>query len=144
MRNLLPRFPDQTVCAFLFFPIRVTCPTRHINDLITLIISCEECMSWSSSVCNFLHSPSLILLGSHYSHIGESPKPLQHYFLELDFCECERPYVEAHFFFKIYCTGSTYSMFEDKLKNCSRNRFEYIFIQQQKWNKSEYIYIQRQ
>jgi len=59
-------------------------------------------MSLSSLVCNFLHSPSLILWGSKYSRLGEAPKPLQHYFLELEFCECERPYEEAkpisHFF----------------------------------------------
>jgi len=31
-----------------------------------------------------------------------------------------------------------YSMFEDKLQNCSPNQFELIFIQWKTWNKSDY------
>jgi hypothetical protein len=38
----------------------------------------------------------------------------------------------------IYCKEGMYSMFSDKLQNCSPNQFEQIFTQWHKWNRSEY------
>jgi hypothetical protein len=42
------------------------------------------------------------------------------------------------FFKEIYCKERMYSMFKDKLPNCSINQTEDIFIQWHKWNRSEY------
>jgi hypothetical protein len=49
------RFPTQTLCQFLFSPMRVTCPVDHILlDFITLVRFDEDFTSWSSSLCNSL------------------------------------------------------------------------------------------
>jgi hypothetical protein len=51
-------FHTKNLYAFLFSPIRATWPAHLIlRDLIVLIILGEEYKSWSSLLCNFLHSP---------------------------------------------------------------------------------------
>ena len=67
--TLSPRFPKQNPVRNYPHPIRATCPDHLILlDLITKIIYGKECISYSHSLCNLLHSPvTSSLLGSNIS-----------------------------------------------------------------------------
>ena len=51
-------FPTKTLYAFHDCSTRATCPA-HLSrlDLRFLIMLGEECNEYSSTLCNFLHSP---------------------------------------------------------------------------------------
>ena len=51
------RFPHQDPNTPLSSPIRATCPSHLVLDFITRTILGEEYKSFSSSLCNLLHSP---------------------------------------------------------------------------------------
>jgi hypothetical protein len=51
-------FPAKTLHTILSSPMRATCPAHLIrHDLTCLMISVDDYKLWSSSLCNFLHSP---------------------------------------------------------------------------------------
>jgi hypothetical protein len=70
--GLLPSgFPHKTysLCTSLLSHTYHMCHPSQPPNLITLIISVEQCKSWSSSLCNFLQSPvSFSRLGPNISH----------------------------------------------------------------------------
>jgi len=66
--GLLPsRLPTKTLCASLLSLIHATCADNLIIlDLITPMITGEECRAYNSSLCSLLHSPvTSSLLGSN-------------------------------------------------------------------------------
>jgi hypothetical protein len=54
----LSGFATKNLTAFLFYPIRATCPAHLIHlDLVTRIMFDSGCKSWSSSLCSFRQCP---------------------------------------------------------------------------------------
>ena len=75
------RFPQQDPIHSLSSPIHATCPAHPILlDFITRTILGEQYKSFSSSLCNLLHSPRyLVLPRSKYSpqhHVLKHPQLL--------------------------------------------------------------------
>ena len=61
------RFPQQDLIHPLSSPIRATCPAHLILlDFITRTILGEEYKSFTSSLCNLLHSPGTLRLPELY------------------------------------------------------------------------------
>jgi hypothetical protein len=99
--------PTITLYATVLFPIIPTCLTYmshlHVSptcltylivlDLVTWIIFSEQCRSWSSSICSFLHPP--VTSSFLDPNIFLKPKYIpQHPILEFPwpvFIQCDRP-----------------------------------------------------
>jgi len=70
-------FPTKPLYTLLLSPTRATCPAHLILlDFITRTILGEQYRSFSSSLCNFLHSPlTSTLLGTNIPNVPLSKHP---------------------------------------------------------------------